>query len=222
MDEEGRSLPYWHAMACWSAITASVSHELKNVIAVIGELTGLQEDLLAAAEQGHGLDTAKLGTISGKTQKQLARAEAIVQRLNRFAHTVDEPDESTDVAQTMELVASLCQRLADLGEVRLETRAHGEPLRTQGSAFVLLQAIYAAIRTTLQGAPRGATITVSCEPDGDGIMLVVEANHAFEEHEECEPHRSVLALLARELGGKAEEHLAAGETRFVLRIPRAV
>ena len=44
-------------------ISASISHELKNVLAIINENAGLLEDLTSMADRGKPIDSARLKAI---------------------------------------------------------------------------------------------------------------------------------------------------------------
>ncbi|MEJ2283420.1 MAG: histidine kinase dimerization/phospho-acceptor domain-containing protein, partial [Desulfobacterales bacterium] len=71
-------------------ISASVTHEIKNVLAVVGENAGLLEDLTLMADRGQPIDPARLKKMSETVKKQVARADEILKNMNRFAHTSDE------------------------------------------------------------------------------------------------------------------------------------
>ena len=53
-------------LAYVGAMSASISHELKNVLAVIHENAGLLEDLSLRADQGVPLEPERLKTICGR------------------------------------------------------------------------------------------------------------------------------------------------------------
>ena len=71
-------------------ISASISHELKNVMAIVNENAGLLEDLTVMAERGKPLDPARLKLMAAAVQKQIGRADVILKNMNRFAHSFDE------------------------------------------------------------------------------------------------------------------------------------
>ena len=52
-------------------VSASVSHEIKNVLAIINESAGLLEDFSLMAEQGIALDPVRLRTLSENIRKQV-------------------------------------------------------------------------------------------------------------------------------------------------------
>ena len=74
----------------FGTISASFSHEINNVISIIGDLSGLISDLLAAAEQGRPVDFAKIKEKNEKILNNAKRGETLIKRFNKFAHSADE------------------------------------------------------------------------------------------------------------------------------------
>ena len=70
-------------------VSASISHEIKNVLAIMNENAGLLEDYTRMLENGKPINTERFKTLAGKVLKQIQRADGIVKRLNRFAHSVE-------------------------------------------------------------------------------------------------------------------------------------
>ena len=83
-DEMGIGLQFFGKM------TASISHEIKNVMAIINESAGLLEDYGMMADKGIPIDPEKLKVVSGRVSKQIHRAEGIIRNMNSLAHSVDE------------------------------------------------------------------------------------------------------------------------------------
>ena len=92
-------------------ISATVSHEIKNGLAVINENAGLLQDLLLMAERGRPLDPARVKSIAERVLDRVARADLVVRNLNRFAHQVDDPAAAVDLLETLTLMVALTGRL---------------------------------------------------------------------------------------------------------------
>jgi C4-dicarboxylate-specific signal transduction histidine kinase len=121
----------------FGAITASISHEINNVLAMVNELSGLFEDSLMMARKGRPLDPERLSGIAERISGQVERGKQIVTGLNSFAHCVDNPRSSLDLAENLEQITALCQRFARLRRAELTVRAPETPVHLQGCAFVL-------------------------------------------------------------------------------------
>ena len=100
-------------------MTASISHEIKNVIAIINESAGLLEDYSLMAQKGRPIDPDRLNTVSERVTAQVRRAGDITKNLNSLAHSVDDFKIGVDVREILELAVAISSRLADMRSVRL-------------------------------------------------------------------------------------------------------
>jgi len=58
-------------LAFFGSITASFSHEINNIMAIIAELSGLMEDLLRVADLGHPPQLERFRRISERIGTQV-------------------------------------------------------------------------------------------------------------------------------------------------------
>jgi len=86
-------------------LTAGATHELRNVLAIIGESAGLVEDILQF-KGAYEKFSSKFVLI----KEQISRGQAILSALNRYAHSTDFPIQSLDVRQSLQDMAVLSQR----------------------------------------------------------------------------------------------------------------
>lgn len=100
------------ALRYFAMVNASVSHELKNVLAILNEQAGLLEDLSTMAEGGQPLDPDRIRRLATNMQGQIGRGDDIVKRMNRFAHSADSDRASVDLNQLVILVVELFGRIA--------------------------------------------------------------------------------------------------------------
>jgi C4-dicarboxylate-specific signal transduction histidine kinase len=148
-------------------MTASISHEIKNVLAVINESAGLLDDLTLLAEKGVPLDPAKLKSQAGKIMKQIQRADGIVKLMNRFAHTVDETAKSVDLCDMAEFIAALSARFASMRGVTVEIRRPHKPLMVYTNPFLLDNVLWLCLDFAMDMAGRGATLVLSLDEKED-------------------------------------------------------
>ncbi len=98
--------------AFWGKVTASVSHELQNVLAIIKETSGLMEDIVSLHQEAVPPELAeKLSTCISSVMKQIDRGVGITSNLNGFAHTTDSLSESIGMLEVIERVVFLTKRL---------------------------------------------------------------------------------------------------------------
>ena len=126
-------------------ITALLSHDLKNVLAIINENAGLLEDFSVMATGGNPVDPERLGMVAGKIQRQVRRADEMIKRLNQVGHSVDRPLDTVNLAGQVETVCALAARKAALKTVSFSITKPSEPVTVKTDPFALQQLIWACI-----------------------------------------------------------------------------
>uniref|UniRef100_I2PYS8 Histidine kinase n=1 Tax=Desulfovibrio sp. U5L TaxID=596152 RepID=I2PYS8_9BACT len=154
-------------------VSASVSHELKNILAVINEQAGLLDDLSRLAGRGMPLDPERLALAASCLLKQVRRGDAILTHLNRFAHTADAPRREVSLAETAALAVALGERQANMRQVALSARP-GPDARVSTDPFVLCRLLALCLEWAMAAPDAAKTVTVCVEAgDGQGPALVV-------------------------------------------------
>ncbi|WP_147822453.1 HAMP domain-containing histidine kinase [Salidesulfovibrio onnuriiensis] len=176
-------------------ICASVSHDIKNVLAVVNEGAGLLSDLSIMAEKGMPLEPEKLRSVAGSIQNQIRRGDGIIKDLNTFAHSVDEPVGTVNLAEVITLVAALAKRLAAAKCVTLEAGECADALvRTE--VYGLEYLLHGMVTHSLARAGDGGTLTFSCRPE-DGGAVVSLCGPGLDSNDELP---GTMTALAAELG----------------------
>jgi len=169
----------------YGKITASVSHEIKNVLAIINENAGLLEDLTLMTDRGQPIDPARLKTMAAVVQKQIGRADGILNNMNRFAHSIDKTVAEVDLNQIIELFMALADRFAVMRGVKVNLQLPENPVTILTAPFLLMNLLWMCL-----------DFSMSASGDEKGIELVVE-----------ETENSV-RIRFRRLPGLSEELLA--------------
>ncbi len=178
-------------------ITAGVSHEFMNVLATIRETSGLMEDLLALSRETSFPHREKFTKILTTIKKQVSRGMEISDRLNRFAHSMDESDARVDINELLNQAAFLMQRSAKLKQIRLTVNPSESTLDISIDPFRLQLILVACLEycfdrtasgeiVTLQSHRTEKEIAIQClmEPDSNSMENVQELPHEFEEFQE--------------------------------------
>jgi light-regulated signal transduction histidine kinase (bacteriophytochrome) len=97
-------------LSFYSKVSASISHEIKNSLAVINESAGYLEDVTLMAKKGMKVDMDRLQSLAGTMLKQVQRSNTIVNNMNRLAHSLDDPASQVDLNALLELMISLSER----------------------------------------------------------------------------------------------------------------
>jgi C4-dicarboxylate-specific signal transduction histidine kinase len=184
-------------------ISAGVSHETNNVLAIINELAGLLDDLLYGAAQGRALDMEKIAGISKKIQTHVQRGEQIVKRMNRFAHSVDEPLSEFDVDTVVNDIVNMARRFASLKGVQLEMQSAASPVSLTGNRFLFLFLLFSAIDLFLSCSKRNSAITISTVYENPKILIQIE-NGEIDERENIDNNLAILKNLMHAMEGSVD------------------
>ncbi len=161
-DKECSSGEHASELAFFGAITASVTHELNNVLSIIDQTAGLLEDLLYSARQGKPIPPEKLQSIAAGVSNQTARGFDFIRRLNRFAHSVDEPVSEFDLCALTDNFAALMKRFATLKRVELTTDIPDAPVQIVSCPFKLQEALFRVVNAFLSEPEKGDRLIVGC------------------------------------------------------------
>jgi signal transduction histidine kinase len=152
-------------------VSASISHELKNVLAIINENAGLLEDLTFAARRGAPIDPDRLERTVQNFTKQIHRADEILKNMNRFAHSVDQFECQVDLHDLVVLVANLAARKAAMGRISLETTPPPQPIHLTCNPFLLENLVWLCLELAIAATGSGRTLTLTPEKTASAIRL---------------------------------------------------
>ncbi|MBW1981253.1 MAG: HAMP domain-containing histidine kinase [Deltaproteobacteria bacterium] len=226
-------------LAFMGKITAGLSHEIKNTLAIINESVGLMGDLLDMKGATDLPNQARLKRIIASIEEQVQRSGAIVKRLNQFAHSMDKPVALLDLNKLVLEVTMLAQRSARLLGVHLDTQVTDEPLGVMSDPFRIQYVIFGFIEGALQrSSPHRAKVLVACarceqqarvsvtdqgSPEGRQLReqistALASTNEVHQVGDDSE--LTLLVLTLAELGGLIEvEDQEETGTRVILYFP---
>ena len=203
MNDEENRLMRENSLSFFGTITASLSHEITNSMAIISEVAGLMNDILPNTKRKVRVDAAKLKELSQRITNQVKKGQGIIKMLNRFAHTADESVSSFKLEVLLEETVSLAQRFAFLKRVDLETNFPDESLTIISDPFRLHQAVFICIQLALGASQKGDVVTVGFDRANSGARITVTIARG-DRAEDFDSGMSFLSTLAESLGGKAE------------------
>jgi len=159
----------------FGAITASVSHDLTNVLSTIDQISGLLEDMLFAAQRGNGIDPDRLDLIRERLTRQTGRGLTVVQKLNTLGHTTDEPLKQIDVRSILETLSVLMERMAARRRTTVDLILGGGETETVTDPFALSHLLYLALLLAMDSWEEGGEVTAVLEGLEDGIRVEIQA-----------------------------------------------
>jgi C4-dicarboxylate-specific signal transduction histidine kinase len=189
-------------------ITAGITHEMKNVLAIIRESAGLMEDLLSMTGDTGFPHRERFVRAMGTIQAQVERGIDLSTRLNRLAHSPDAPLAVIDLNQTVSQMALLAERFARLRGVRLTAAPHPEAIRVSTSPVRVQMALLAGLESMWNSMAGGGGLTLCVSRIGAEAEVAIRCDEAPAEPEEFEksvsaaPERKMLEEILADLGGK--------------------
>lgn len=154
-------------------MSASISHEMKNVLAIVNENAGLLNDMVQLSEQGMPLAAERLAGMAQSISRQVQRGDRIVKRMNRFAHSADHPRESVDVGDTLGLVNEVASRLIAMRGAPPQIDVPAEAIRVRTHRFFLENLIWNCLCRLMdaRGAEPQEPIRIQVTADGGGARI---------------------------------------------------
>lgn len=166
IDREGLSF--------FGVISASVSHELNNVISIIDQTNGLLADLLVGTTHGAEIKTEQLQRIAERIDNQTARGVRIIKRLSMFAHSVDELEKEFDINELVENITALSRRFANLQKIELSLELAEEPIMIINNPFLVQHLLFLVIQEATQVGLKGDAVSMCLNNNDDGVELTIE------------------------------------------------
>lgn len=153
-------------------ISAAVSHDLKNVLAIVNESAGLLDDLALRAAKGIEIPPDRLNASTARILKQVKRGDAVLKSLNRFAHSTDAPVAQVNVADVLVLMVELAARHAAMKELTI-TVAPAEAVVSTCVVY-LESVVYLLLRQVIDTLPRKEAVEITVAGSDDAIMISIE------------------------------------------------
>ena len=164
-------------VAFFGKITAGITHELKNVLAIIRESSGLMGDIISISPEAVVKHQEKIQNSIVRIKEQIERGVNITDRLNRFAHSTDETLAKVDLQETIEQLITLAQRFARLKHVVLKTAPpdqEGPPVTLVTRHIQIHMALFASLECCFTIMSAGGEINIGISKfEGKNAVHVV-------------------------------------------------
>lgn len=149
----------------FSKMSASISHELKNHLAVINESAGLLKDfcLISEGSSPAPLPRERILSISEKMMSRVKQADETVKNLNRFAHSADKDVEAIDLEMALRNVLTLSSRLIDMKAVTINISPPSQRVMITANLFYFETILWQSVEMACSLAGDSALITIEIE-----------------------------------------------------------
>lgn len=152
-------------------MSASISHEIKNVLAIVKENAGLLQDLVQMREKGIDLDPERLSRVAASILRQVDRGDRIVKEMNRFAHSADLPKESLDLTEIITFMPELAARLIAMRGTTPRIDLPASPVKISTNRFFLENLVWRCLCQAMAAAVSGQALSITADMMEGGARI---------------------------------------------------
>lgn len=153
-------------------ITAAMTHEIKNVLAIIRESAGLAQDILSVVEDTAFPQKQKFSKIMDKIDNQVQRGADIVSALNSFAHLPDYEVRNEDLNSVIEQMMILSQKLSRTNGIKILIENDTMPVFMKADPLEIRMTLYSAVELLAPLLGRGSEIRIKSMKSESGSPLL--------------------------------------------------
>jgi signal transduction histidine kinase len=209
-------------LAFFGKITASVSHELNNVLSIINEYSGLLDDLMLADDRGKPVEKDRIKKIALNIAEQIKREQEIIKLLNRFAHRVDAPILQFNLNELVNDIIRLSRRFAALKKVSLEITLPQETISITNFPFGVQHAIFSCLDLALDYANPNDSITAVLDIEKSQAIIQITCRPT-NKNEQTEKKLDLINLITKNVGVKINSELISDNYQMInLEIPLSI
>jgi signal transduction histidine kinase len=184
-------------------VSASISHEIKNVLAIINENAGLLDDFTFMADRGKPIDPERLKAMADAVKKQIRRADDIIKNMNRFAHSTDHTVSTVDLNETIELFIALTARFAAMKSVQVDLRLPENSAKFQTAPFFLMNLLWMCLDFSMSACGDAKHLELVAEEKETYIRIkfrrLSDLTEELLHHFPSDRERNLLEMLAADL-----------------------
>ncbi len=159
-------------------ITAAMTHEMKNVLAIIRESSGLAEDLLGMCDESAFPYKDKFQKIMGKIENQVIRGAEIMAQLNEFSHVPEVERQSEDLNLVLNQIVILSKKLSRSNAVDFIVEQADMPVTSNSNPLTTRMLIFRILEFLAPVIGKGSEIrlkAVGCKIGNQGFSVTINA-----------------------------------------------
>jgi signal transduction histidine kinase len=181
-----------------------VSHEAKNILAVIKENAGLMDDYLMMAQNGKPLNVERLSSLPAAITKQVGRLNALITDVRQTAAEIDTDTQSICLIQHARQVSELLSKKAATRSIQLQVCAQEETIPIRTRPVLLRHMIWRCLDYAIRVSQKGQPIELTLEKRAQNGVVLISGIDGLEPGSDTgimpdEQRQTVLAALNSEL-----------------------
>ena len=151
-----------------ASVTADMTHELRNVLAIIRETAGLVDDIVSCSDGAPDQD--KIGNLLGRIEQQTDRGGDLATVLNQLAHAGDSASGLTNLNRAASHVALMCNRRARRQRQSIIVEPYDDEIRIAGDRLGIYMAIHGVVTGCLDQLPDSVQLRIAVTSAGAGSL----------------------------------------------------
>ena len=203
MNKDHNWLLSMNDLAFFASITASVTHELNNILSIINEYSGLLDDMVMASEEGKPIKVERVQRIAQNITVQIKREQGVIKLLNRFAHRVDKPLVEFNLNDLVKDITQLSQRFASKKKIEFGILIPDNQIRLTNNPFAVQHIIFYCLKLALINSNIAESINIILESNELNGVIKIESP-ALGKNKESEEMINYISVLSKNLGGTIE------------------
>jgi signal transduction histidine kinase len=215
--ENTKALFGYDNLAFYGKVSASISHELKNIMAIISETSGLLNDLGEMAVKGTPIDPKMLKGCTVSIAEEIQRGFDTIRQMNRFAHSVDTPVASINLVELLDLVCNLFGFLAFAGKIQIQPCEAPKPIAAT-VPFLLQELVYQVLIQTFKSSGPGAEIEIAVKAHNDSTWRI--HFYGFRSEKDAMFPNDAIEKIASTIG--VQIHWDQAASRLALEVPLSI
>jgi hypothetical protein len=178
MTSHTRDLVHKQGLQFFGSVNASISHELKNIFAIISETAGFLNDLTQLSKQGKPFDLSLLENCSNSIAEEIERGFDTIRRMNQFAHSVDHPVDGIRISDAVVLAVRLTGFLSFARKTRLDDslETSSKDCSVITSPFLFQTLVYRTLSALYRALDISAELTLALR-DSDPASVTLVFSH---------------------------------------------
>ena len=185
-------------------ITASISHEIKNCLAIMNENAGLLQDLILLSQKGKPLDPERIERIAGQINGQVRRADSVVKNLNQFAHSTDNLEKSLNLAEALSLTIALNHRLATNRGVALHFSDPKDACTVSISPFLFQYLMNRCLDVIIDVTGSGSRVDIMLQQKQGQTIVAFMLDHRINDLEPLARFQKEIGMLLEQINCKLD------------------
>ena len=189
-------------------VNASISHELKNILAIISEAAGLLNDLTELATKGQNFKLEMMKTCSQDIIEEIQRGFGTIKQMNIFSHSMDDPLKRVNLIEVLGLMINLAGFLSFAGKVRFDPPEEAAPIILT-CPWRLQNLIYQSLVFAFESVGPDGEIQVSLHPQKNGSVRITFSGLGTKSARTfpVDQTREIAASINAEIGMTGDSHV---------------